>query len=148
MSDEFERLAPEFLAMARRIFAAGARSERARLRAVLDQDESQALPSRRDPPRPRRAAAGYGAISAPVKQALNELMVDSPEGVSAGDIAAYFELQGSGPTEKQVRAALKQLHNTGDAIRAARGRYLGRQESGARDEPGDESPGPFNLAAE
>jgi hypothetical protein len=148
MSDEFERLAPEFLAMARRIFEAGARSERARLRAVLDQDESQALPSRRDPPRARRAAAGYGAISAPVKQALNELMVDSPEGVSAGDIAAYFELQGSGPTEKQVRAALKQLHNTGDAIRAARGRYLGRQESGARDEPGDESPGPFNLAAE
>jgi len=75
--------------------------------------------------------AGYGAVSQPVKDDLGELSADTPAGVSAADIVAYFELKGGGPDEKQVRAALKQLTKSGGATRVERGLYLSREAADA-----------------
>jgi hypothetical protein len=153
MPDEFERLIPDFLALARRIFDAGARAERERLLALIQSPDSTVFASSRDHKTSDPKPTTYGSISAPVRDALIELGADSPEGVGAGDLAAYFERKGGGPTEKQVRAALKLLWNTGEANRVSRGRYLPRAAaatpSESEEKPGDDdSPGFFNLAAE
>jgi hypothetical protein len=148
MADEFERLVPEFLSLARRIFDAGVQAERARLLALIQPDARQDAGARHEF---RRESASYGTVSPLVKDALGTLAVDSPDGVGAGEIAAYFDGRGGGPTEKQVRAALKQLHNTGEAIRASRGRYLPRATATppAREEnPDAGASGDFDLAAE
>jgi hypothetical protein len=153
MPNEFERLIPEFLTLARRIYDAGVRAERDRLLTVLqspDGDQS----SDREPKRGRAQSTAYGSISAPVREALIELVPDYPDGIGAADLAAYFERQGSGPNEKQVRAALKLLLNTGEANRVSRGRYLPRTaaQPQSEEEPGGDAPGPIDflerLAAE
>jgi hypothetical protein len=151
MSDEFERLAPEFLAMARRIFEAGAKAERAKLLALLQQGDTPASEFRAVVHTPRRGSTTYGSVSPLVNDALKELAIDSPDGVGASEIAAYFERRGSGLTEKQVRAALKQLHNTGEANRASRGRYLPRAAAApptSGENPDGDTSGHFDLAAE
>lgn len=149
MPDEIERiidgLIPEFRVFARRVIEAGIKADRERVVAFIRSPDSVVPEFHHAERRPRSTSTGYGSVSPIVREALKELSTDSPEGVGAGEITAYFQRRGGGPTEKQVRAALKQLHNTGDAIRAARGRYLGRQEIDARDEPGVSAPGPVNL---
>jgi hypothetical protein len=150
MPDEFERLVPEFIALARRIFDAGGKAEHSRLMALLQYPDGSASASNQTSQKPRARSATYGSVSAPVRDALNELSTDSPEGVAVADIVAYFELRGSGPTEKQIRAALKQLTNTREAIRIDRGKYLSREahESRNAEKPGGDTPGSFDLAAE
>jgi hypothetical protein len=71
-------------------------------------------------------------------------------GVTVADLGAHFELRGAGPTGKQIRAALKQLSKSGEAVNISRGRYLSRSASESRraEKPGGSSPGSFNLAAE
>jgi hypothetical protein len=146
--DDFKRLETEFLALARRIFDAGGKAERARMMALLAQGEERPTGVRREP---HTRATGYGAVSMPVRDALTALAAESTEGVGAREIADYFVRRGSGPNERQVRAALKTLTNTGEAIRASRGRYLPRLAA-TSPTPG-ESPdalasGNFSLAAE
>jgi len=149
MPDEFDRLVPEFLALARRIFEAGGRAERERLMALLQSSDDFASEPNRNLRKPRARSATYGSVSAPVRNALIELSADSPSGVGVADIVAYFELRSSGPTEKQIRAALKQLTNTDEAKRIERGKYLSREASESRnaEKPGASTPGSFNLAA-
>jgi hypothetical protein len=78
------------------------------------------------------------------------LSADSPTGVTVADLEAHFELQGSGPTKQQIRAAIKLLTSAGDAVRIDRGKFLSRaaSESQHSEKPGDDTPGSFNLAAE
>jgi hypothetical protein len=154
--DDFKRLETEFLGLARRIFDAGIKAERDRVvaflqgKSVFAADAHLAHPPRRI----RTERTGYGAVSGPVRDALTELAAESPEGVGAREIAEHFARLGSGPDERQVRAALKTLTITGEAIRASRGRYLpGATASPPPEEkPGDDTPGsadPFeSMAAE
>jgi hypothetical protein len=143
--DDFDRLAPEFLALARRIFDAGAKAERERLVALIQSTGSIApIPHRER----RMRATGYGAVSAPVREVLAELAADSPDGVGARDIARHFERRGGGPSERQVRAALKTLSLTGDAVRASRGKYIPRAAatlSASEEKPGDDASGSLDL---
>ena len=127
MSDEFERLVPEFLALARRIFDEGGKAERARLLALLQSPDASISASSPIIRKLRARSATYGSVSTPVRDALNELSADLPSGVGVADIVAYFELRGSGPILEQIRAALKQLTNTQEAIRIDRGKYLSRE---------------------
>jgi hypothetical protein len=146
--DDFKKLEPEFLALARRIYDAGAKSA---LRRVMAGIQSEMEGGTSPAPRERRArATGYGAVSAPVRDALIDLAPESAEGVGARDIAEYFKRVGSGPNERQVRAALKTLTITGEAVRASRGRYLPRAAAlslaGGENPDGDPS-GQLDLAA-
>jgi hypothetical protein len=151
MADEFEKLVPEFLSMARRIFDAGRVSERERIiSAALEGDTSR---NREQPRQPRSRSAGYGAVSTPVREALRAVAVDHPEGIDTAEIVSYFDRIGGGPTERQIRAALKQLANTGEAKRASRGRYLPSESASSSPHSGEENPdagtsGIFSLAAE
>jgi hypothetical protein len=145
--DAFKGLESEFLALARRIFDAGAKAERARVMALVAGEEIQVSPRKE----PRARATGYGTVSGPVRDALIALSAESKDGVGARDIADYFARQGSGPDERQVRAALKTLSITGEAVRASRGRYLPRdtaETSAERGENSGDEPEPFDLAAE
>jgi hypothetical protein len=151
MSDEFERHAAEFLAFARRIFDAGAKAERERLFALLQVPGERPPTVARVSRKPRRRSRKYGSVSAPIRKALNELSVDSPRGVKVADLVAHFELHGAGPTEKQIRAALKNLSAPGgEVVRIDRGKYLSRgaNESRSAEKPGGDAPGSFNFAAE
>lgn len=147
--DAFKRLEPEFLALARRIWDAGVKAERARLRAILEtveSDESAGQEAKRS-----SQTTGYGSVSAPVREALIQLAAESLEGVGARDIAQHFERLGSGPNERQVRAALKTLSITGEARRASRGRYLPRaaaSPSAGEENPDARASGHFSLAAD
>jgi hypothetical protein len=152
MSDdaEFKRLEPEFLALARRIFDAGAKAERARVVALI-QGGGTFFADSHVLPRARPRATGYGAVSTPVKEALIKLAAESAEGLGARDIAEYFKRAGSGPDERQVRAALKTLTITGEAVRASRGRYLPRTPASppsSGEDPDAGASGGFDLAAE
>lgn len=153
--DEFDELADELLATARRIFDVGRRVERARIAPLLQAALSDEILIETIHREHRRAAkrtqSGYGAVSTPVRDALAELSRIMPGGVGAGDIATYFEQRGAGPDLRQVRAALKQLHTRGDAVRGDRGRYLSREASDASAPSGevpDEQPSGLSLTAE
>jgi hypothetical protein len=150
--DDFKRLEAEFLALARRIFDAGAKAERDRIVAALQTPGAVLYSGATDRLVRERVAAGYGAVSAPVRDALIELAAESPTGVGAKEITQHFVRRGSGPDERQIRAALKTLTLTGNAVRAARGKYLPRGasiSSPMREEnSGDDAPEPFDLAAE
>jgi hypothetical protein len=89
-------------------------------------------------------------VSAPVRDALIELSADSPTGVTVADLGAHFELRGAGPTGKQIRAALKLLTKSGEAVNITRGRYLSRSASESRsaENSGADTPEPFDHAAE
>jgi hypothetical protein len=155
MPDDFEKLTPEFLALARRIFDAGRKMEHDRmaglLRAALS-DEGLVAMVHTAHQRGRTTGASHGSVSVPVREALRELSARTPDGVGAADIAASFESRiGGGPTERQVRAALKQLHKVGEAIRLERGRYLSRDAAPAQpsgEVPDGDASGGFPLAAE
>jgi hypothetical protein len=151
MADEdFKRLEAEFLALARRIFDAGAKAERNRVLGFIHSSE---LTPSASPARPHRksVAQGYGSVSGPVREALTQLAPESPDGVGPRQLAEYFSRIGGGPDERQVRAALKTLTISGEAIRASRGRYLPRgweRPPATEEKPGDDAPGSFDLAAE
>jgi hypothetical protein len=153
MGEDFKRLETEFLALARRIYDAGVKAERDRIIAALHIPSAASEATSR--PARERSTAGYGAVSAPVLEALNELSIESPEGVGAKEIAEHFERRGSGPDYQQVRAGLKTLTLTGNVVRAARGKYLPRAAIRSPHEEenlGDESPGSIDrfesMAAE
>lgn len=148
--DSFKRLEPEFLALARRIYNAGAKAERDRLIAILQTPGTVIYSGATDRLVRERVAAGYGAVSAPVREALIKLADKSPDGVGAKQVAEHLVRCGSGLNERQVRAALKTLTLTGNAVRAARGRYLPRRVAvpPAEGDPADDTAGPFSLAAE
>jgi len=145
--DDLKQLESELLALVRRIYDAGAKAALHHVVATVQTSMGSVAVSHK--PRPR--ATGYGAVSAPVRDVLIQLAAESPEGVGARDIAQHFERRGSGPDERQVRAALKTLSITGEAIRASRGRYLPRlaATSSKRGENSDaHASEPFDQAAE
>jgi hypothetical protein len=151
MPDEFERLIPDFLALARRIFDAGARAERERLLALIQSPDRAVAASGRDRKTSETKPKTYGSVSAPVREALIQLVPNSPDGIGPRQIAEHFQRIGGGPDERQVRAALKTLTISGEAIRASRGRYLPRVAAtppASEEKPGeDDSPGSFELLA-
>jgi hypothetical protein len=147
--DDFKRLEIEFLALARRIFDAGAKAERERVVALIH-GSGGVFVDAQVRPRARARATGYGAVSGPVRDALTALSAESAEGVGAREIAEHFVRLGSGPDERQVRAALKTLTITGEAIRASRGRYLPRATaapSTSEEKSGGDTPDSFDLLA-
>jgi hypothetical protein len=147
--DDFKPLEAEFLALARRIFDAGAKAERNRVLGYIQFGETVGVPPVGRPIR-KAASRSYGSVSAPVRQALTQLATESPDGVGPRQIAEHFARHGSGPDERQVRAALKTLTISGEAVRASRGRYLPRvmmvAPSQREEEPGDDAPGSFDLS--
>lgn len=120
----------------------GIAEERTRVKALIDSDfaSSAAASPRHRPASPSRS---YGNVITVVRPALREI----GEPIDARGLA---ELIDGDITEKQARNALRTMIKTGEAVRADRGKYLWRQASGSpvAEKPGDESPGPFNLAAE
>jgi hypothetical protein len=124
--DDFKRLEAEFLALARRIFDAGAKAERDRVLGLIQFGEVTTAATSADRPARKNMAKGYGSVSAPVRDALIQLAPESPDGVGPRQLAEHFTRLGGGPDERQVRAALKTLTISGEAIRASRGRYLPR----------------------
>ena len=150
MPDEFERLIPDFLALARRIFDSGARAERERLLALIQSPDRAVAASSRDRKTSETKPKTYGSVSAPVREALIQLVTNSPDGIGPRQIAEHFQRIGGGPDERQVRAALKTLTISGEANRASRGRYLPRgweRPPATEEKPGGDAPGPFDLAA-
>jgi hypothetical protein len=73
---------------------------------------------------------------------LAVLSYEHQDGVNAAQIAREFEAKGTAITERQVRAALKQLTKFQAVIRASRGRYLPAPETASGGEPGTPVPGP------
>ena len=118
--DDFKRLEPKFLALARIIYDAGAKAALHRAMAGIQASmEDGSLRA----PRPRRSVE-YGTLIAPVRDALVKLAAESVEGVGAREIAEHFERAGGGPDAGQIRSVLKNLTNAGAAVRASRGHYL------------------------
>jgi hypothetical protein len=147
--DDFKRLEADFLELARRIYDAGAKAERDRVLGLIQSGEATTAAAIARQPR-KTISKGYGTVSAPVREALIQLAPESPDGISPRQIANHFARTGSGPDERQVRAALKTLTISGEAVRASRGRYLPRgweRPPAAEEKPGDDAPGPFDLAA-
>jgi hypothetical protein len=99
----------------------GIAEERARVKALLDADPS------RSPAALRRERANtpqsYGDVMSAVRPALREI----GEAIDARGIA---DLIGGDITESQCRNALRQLERNGEAVRAARGKYLWRGDGG------------------
>ena len=152
MPDEIERHVSKFRALVREILDAGAKAERERLLTLLQTPGEQPLTVARvtRSRKPRGRSRKYGSVSAPIREALNELSADSPTGVTVADLVALFELRGAGPTEKQIRAALKNLSAPGgEIVRIDRGKYLSRgaSESRSAEKPSDDPPGSLNLLA-
>jgi hypothetical protein len=92
----------------------------------------------------RQHPAGYGAVSAPIRNALDILKHRHPQGISISATMGYLRQHQFNLTEAQVRAALKQMAKTGTAQRAARGLYLPPPDPEADREPGVGAPGPEN----
>lgn len=141
-------LLPEFRLLARRLIEVGMQVERDRVIALI-QTPNAAFVSDQQNPLPAYPAA-HGSISGPVLAALQELAPSSAGGIGAADLALYFERCGGGPTDRQVRAAIKQLTNTREVIRVSRGRYLPRSSITAtvEENPEADTSGLFGLAAE
>ena len=147
--DILRRIESELLTLVRRAFDAGSAAERNRLILMLGASAS-VNPSSSHPVSQRRPrVTGYGAVSGPVKRALVELARETPDGVDARTITEHFQRIGSGPNERQVRAALKTLTNTGEAVRASRGRYSPREATtpSSRENPDADTSGHLHLAA-
>lgn len=145
------RLLPEFRSLARRLIEAGIQVERHRVIALI-QTPNVASASHPQNPLPAYPAA-HGSISGPVLAALQALAPDLAGGIGAADLALYFERRGGGPTDRQARAAIKQLTNTGEAICVARGRYLPRAAASTAlttegENPDGDASGDFQQAAE
>jgi hypothetical protein len=149
---DLKRLEAEFLLLARRIFDAGVQAERNRVIGLIREETAGDDPwVQRNAPRRKARATGYGAVSGPVRAALKQLATESPDGVGPRDIADHFSRLGSGPDERQVRAALKTLNIAGEAVRASRGRYLPRADAAptaSEEKSGGDAPDSFGLAAE
>lgn len=146
-------LMPEFRKVARVLIHAGIGIERNRVVNLIQGPILSTTARTRTAPAMRPSTgAVYGAVSQPVREALKELSADTPAGVAAADIVAHFELQGAtGPTERQVRAALKNLYRVGHAERLERGRYLHRESAGSSATDGNPdagASGQLPLAAE
>jgi hypothetical protein len=155
-----ERLQAEVTELVKEAFALGVRMERERVRSLLSADvdfPSDLMaggPKSAATRRPGRRARGisYSGPIGQVRKALAAMTIDE-EGVDAVGLLGYLLDRDpeSEITEKRVRGALKQLSNTGEVIRASRGRYLPRgweSPPATEEKPGDEAPGPFDLAAE
>jgi hypothetical protein len=125
--------------------AEGIAQERARVKALLDQDfttPAAAATSRARSAKSAKSARSYGNIVSVVRPVLRDL----GEAVDARVLANSID---NGVTVKQVRSALHQLVKTGEVTRAERGKYLWRGgESPTAEKPGAGAPGIFNLAAE
>lgn len=160
---ELERLTAEAADLIRRAVEIGIQMERVRVRALFEADADMGSFVAASP-------AGLGAIAQPrarrargpsssghigmVRTAFAEWGM-AKEGVGSAELLAYLQARhpGSEITDKRVRGALKQLTNTGEVIRASRGRYLPRQAATPSPPIGEESPdagasGDFDLAAE
>ncbi len=74
--DDFRRLEAEFLALARRIFDAGAKAERDRVLGYIQFGETVAAPPASYFNRRKVSPKGYGSVSAPVRQALTQLAAE------------------------------------------------------------------------
>ena len=153
--NELERLISDFAALGRKIHAmgkeAGKEAERARVMAMLQSPGEEAPMRDQMRRKPREHWATYGSVSAPIREALMELSADSPTGATVADLVAFFELRGTGPTQKQIRAALKNLSAPGgEIVRVDRGKYLSRDayESRRAGKSGADTPDRFNQAAE
>jgi hypothetical protein len=148
--DDFAKFETEFLGLARRIFDAGAQAERSRVVALI-QGGGNFTAVAQVVHRPRSRMVGYGKVSGRVRDALTALAVNLPDGVSVSDIEQHFQRLGAGPDKRQIRAALKSLTITGDANRAARGKYLPHGAAvppPSGETPDDDASGDFQLAAE
>jgi hypothetical protein len=160
MDDDFDKLTPDFLALARRIFdagkEAGRKEERERLLSLLQSSSEQpqlpaaTRPQLRLPGARSSRRVAHGEISYPVLRIVRELSLQLPEGVGAFDVLGYFNEQGTPINELQIRAAMKHLHVTGRIRRAAVGRYLPVEasESPSSGEVPDADPSGYSLAAE
>ena len=162
MPDDFDKLIPDLLDVARRIYQvgkeAGIKAERERVLAIVqlvDEPTQQSQPLASRPIKATRRGrstrpVSYGEISRPVLQAMRELAVERPEGVGPPEIVEYFWRRGDNINELQVRASMKHLFVTGRTFRAHRGRYLPREtaESPLSEEiPDADTSGPLSLAA-
>lgn len=153
-ASEIERLTTEAAGLIKRAIEIGMQMERARVRALLSADADFVV-DLRDTPMVRRRARG-NATRGPivlVRKALDEMPMPT-EGVDANDVLLFVQANHPAEemTDKRIRGALKQLVNTGEAKRASRGRYLPvatAMPPTTEEKPGDdESPDPFQLAAE
>lgn len=133
-NSELERLTAEVTELIRRAVEIGIRIERARVRELLSADAAFAGAGSvtvhaaiRHRVSRTRGPSSRGPI-AMIRKAIGEMPM-SQSGVDAAEIGAYHNQTNpeSPLTDKQVRGALKQLVNTGEARRAARGRYLPRE---------------------
>lgn len=162
---DIERLTAEAVDLVRRAIEIGIRMERIRVRGrLLDllavdaevvHEIDELLPATSMPrarPRRTRGIASGGPIAL-VRKALAEMPIGE-HGVDAAELLTYLKTANpdSGMTDKRVRGALKQLWNIGEATRASRGRYIPRAAAvplASQEKSGeDESPDPFQLAAE
>jgi hypothetical protein len=158
---ELERLTAEATELIRRAVEIGIQMERTRVRELLSADAGWAIAATgsvaihaamRHRVRRTRGPSSRGPIAL-VRKAISEMPM-SQSGADAAEIGAYHNQTNpeSRLTDKQVRGALKQLVNTGEARRAARGRYLpvaAATPSVADEKSGENnSPDPFQLAAE
>jgi hypothetical protein len=154
---ELERLTTEATELIRRAVEIGIQMERARMRELLSADAAFAgsgsltirAEVRHRVRRPRgRASAGPIATT---RKAIVDMSMGS-DGVDTAGLLAFIKRRdpASSVTSKQVRGALKQLVNTGEARQPSRGRYLPmvKQTSPSEENSGDESPESFHLAAE
>lgn len=159
---ELDRLTSEATELIRRAVEIGIQMERARLRSMLSMDAgfadigfSDMRPNEtgQHGARRTRGPSSRGPI-AKIRKAINEMPMGD-EGADAAEIGSYHNhVNPEAPlTDKQVRGALKQLINTGEARRASRGRYLPRKAATSplteEEKPSkSDSPGSFDLAAE
>ena len=107
----------------------GIAEERARVKALLDHGLAPSPAARRHPTTAN--SASYGNVIGIVRPALRDIG-------EAVDATSMSELVGAGITSKQCRNALRQLVQRGEAVRAARGKFLWR---GASESPRAEIPG-------
>jgi hypothetical protein len=141
------RLMPQFRLFARSLIEAGMGLERERVIGLIQRDHPGL---RTESPRSTQQHTGaHGIVSRPVLGALRELAIAAPEGLNTTELTDHLASGGNGLTAKQVRAALKNLTISGEAIRTSRGRYLPRgAASSASENPEASSSGSFSLAAE
>jgi hypothetical protein len=152
---QLERLTAEATELVRRAVEIGIQMERARVRSLLSADAGfphTPLSLRTDQHRAQRirGPSSRGPI-AMVRKTILEMTM-SVNGADAFEIRAYHNRTNpeSPLSDKQVRGALKQLVNTGEAVRASRGRYLPQAVVSPSGEEVPDAPasGTFALAAE
>lgn len=119
--------------LAIRLFQAGVEAERERIADLL---HVARVPRVAEPQNPE--VSSYGAVGKQVSSALVGLSAKYPQGADAEAVHGACP----GLTLMQVRSALKMLHNTGEAVRVDRGRYLPAQSSAGAETGGVAPPGP------